>query len=69
MKFSVLGLACRVKLVTPLAGVWVEIRLLLHRQILPAVTPLAGVWVEIAQKCQSACDSMVTPLAGVWVEI
>ena len=56
--------------VTPLAGVWVEIRGNKgNRKALKRVTPLAGVWVEIQEKIQSANRKNVTPLAGVWVEI
>ena len=34
-------------LVTPLAGVWVEISAQAAERFSTAVTPLAGVWVEI----------------------
>ena len=34
-------------IVTPLAGVWIEIQLLCDYLIANAVTPLAGVWIEI----------------------
>ena len=34
--------------VTPLAGVWIEIRHTLCTLQAAAVTPLAGVWIEIA---------------------
>ena len=33
--------------VTPLAGVWVEIIMVLSLVVRTVVTPLAGVWVEI----------------------
>ena len=33
--------------VTPLAGVWIEILLPLHKLLIVWVTPLAGVWIEI----------------------
>ena len=33
--------------VTPLAGVWIEIYVLLIKGRLRIVTPLAGVWIEI----------------------
>ena len=34
-------------IVTPLAGVWIEIKLQKENEKLTAVTPLAGVWIEI----------------------
>ena len=69
MKFPVLGLACRVKLVTPLAGVWVEIIYANHLLPTVVVTPLAGVWVEITEYNKDGVIDLVTPLAGVWVEM
>ena len=55
--------------VTPLAGVWVEILCRKSGNIACPVTPLAGVWVEIALSMLNAAASTVTPLAGVWVEM
>ena len=37
-------------MVTPLAGVWIEMGCLLPASYTPNVTPLAGVWIEIQQK-------------------
>ena len=34
--------------VTPLAGVWIEIRTMARRKRGLIVTPLAGVWIEIS---------------------
>ena len=34
-------------LVTPLAGVWIEIKSLINLEKSNHVTPLAGVWIEI----------------------
>ena len=34
-------------LVTPLAGVWIEIPFFLNWHMVTLVTPLAGVWIEI----------------------
>ena len=34
--------------VTPLAGVWIEIRSPVSGRALVLVTPLAGVWIEIS---------------------
>ena len=55
--------------VTPLAGVWVEIRSDLSHEESIDVTPLAGVWVEINSSYAYFTSAVVTPLAGVWVEI
>ena len=37
-------------MVTPLAGVWIEIYRLIDICEILRVTPLAGVWIEIGQK-------------------
>ena len=34
--------------VTPLAGVWIEIKMHVRYDMYFLVTPLAGVWIEIA---------------------
>ena len=39
-------------LVTPLAGVWIEIFLAFHVSRYRFVTPLAGVWIEILSLCE-----------------
>ena len=57
------------KLVTPLAGVWIEIGLNWGGILLATVTPLAGVWIEIYGVQASHPLYSVTPLAGVWIEI
>ena len=44
-------------LVTPLAGVWIEITLLYPLSALHLVTPLAGVWIEI--KSSTALEEML----------
>ncbi len=56
-------------MVTPLAGVWIEIGLspMSARRI--TVTPLAGVWIEMPRGSQKMQGCSVTPLAGVWIEI
>ena len=36
-------------IVTPFAGVWIEIHLLSFTILSPIVTPFAGVWIEIPQ--------------------
>ena len=58
-----------VRLVTPLAGVWIEIASNVKEEIKMEVPPLAGVWIEIMRpKSRSGCPQ-VTPLAGVWIEM
>ena len=37
-------------MVTPLAGVWIEILPTYHQYCFESVTPLAGVWIEIASR-------------------
>ena len=54
-------------IVTPLAGVWIEIKMSDSVYALPVVTPLAGVWIEICVAVYNCEFIKVTPLAGVWV--
>ena len=56
-------------LVTPLAGVWIEIISRQQLQTAFIVTPLAGVWIEITITNAKISERNVTPLAGVWIEI
>ena len=56
-------------MVTPLAGVWIEIPQFPLLTGTPPVTPLAGVWIEIVMLSQEFIELSVTPLAGVWIEI
>ena len=56
-------------MVTPLAGVWIEISVAASVAISDTVTPLAGVWIEIISKCGVSDCYAVTPLAGVWIEM
>ena len=56
-------------MVTPLAGVWIEIMKKAPSTESKAVTPLAGVWIEIVLPLLAIFLSSVTPLAGVWIEI
>ena len=54
------------QLVTPFAGVWIEINLPDHLNNLFPVTPFAGVWIEILYAlipwavlaCHSLCGSV-----------
>ncbi len=55
--------------VTPLAGVWVEIKRNKKGGENNPVTPLAGVWVEMCMWQHFPMQLSVTPLAGVWVEM
>ena len=55
--------------VTPLAGVWIEIRIGAKLLKLKHVTPLAGVWIEISAPIINDVLPIVTPLAGVWIEM
>ena len=56
--------------VTPLAGVWIEILVVLCFSSQTNVTPLAGVWIEILSLGGGReRETRVTPLAGVWIEI
>ena len=56
-------------LVTPLAGVWIEIHQAMKDMGFTRVTPLAGVWIEIYTVAGKNLTDDVTPLAGVWIEI
>ena len=57
-------------IVTPFAGVWIEIHLTeKYCQQLNGVTPFAGVWIEIINDVSSPLCGFVTPFAGVWIEI
>ena len=55
--------------VTPLVGVWIEIRLMVWYKTFVSVTPLVGVWIEILFPSRMHSSSGVTPLVGVWIEI
>ena len=56
-------------LVTPFAGVWIEIEDTGHHYSANSVTPFAGVWIEIQADRPLRMLSSVTPFAGVWIEI
>ena len=58
-----------VTLVTPYAGVWIEIIDSNDDNFFSVVTPYAGVWIEIFQQKQARSWEYVTPYAGVWIEI
>ena len=55
--------------VTPLAGVWIEIFQLCILSFTHTVTPLAGWWIEIIVILYGIGVFLVTPLAGVWIKI
>ena len=56
-------------IVTPYAGVWIEMKssVLISRTM--SVTPYAGVWIEIIICMIKRMVDIVTPYAGVWIEI
>ena len=56
-------------MVTPFAGVWIEIQQ--KKKVLEhcGVTPFAGVWIEIILRKIWNQNEQVTPFAGVWIEI
>ena len=56
-------------IVTPYAGVWIEILTDTTLKSDAIVTPYAGVWIEIVFTMIQALDTSVTPYAGVWIEI
>ena len=56
-------------MVTPYAGVWIEIFVPLFTVVITPVTPYAGVWIEIGQRNRILYILPVTPYAGVWIEI
>ena len=56
-------------MVTPHAGVWIEIQSPLHIAQAHQVTPHAGVWIEILKAVFTRSSILVTPHAGVWIEI
>ena len=49
LKFAVLQQISMAMRVTPLAGVWIEIRTLIATNLTFCVTPLAGVWIEMLE--------------------
>ncbi len=70
MKCSASPSIAKSSIVTPRAGVWIEIEGAIKYYHSYVVTPRAGVWIEIAQ-LTVIYDSLyyVTPRAGVWIEI
>ena len=57
------------ELVTPFAGVWIEIGSQWKPGWIAQVTPFAGVWIEIACGVSVYESAVVTPFAGVWIEM
>ena len=55
--------------VTPCAGVWIEISISSVLTGFHLVTPCAGVWIEIWYTHGEHGQPHVTPCAGVWIEI
>ncbi len=70
LKCYIPQLLCFREVVTPRAGVWIEIIFLGDELNFLTVTPRAGVWIEISLRSITYCSSgNVTPRAGVWIEI
>ena len=69
MKFVSSSMNGRKYIVTPFAGVWIEIICFKGISHLLPVTPFAGVWIEIFLRFCSRPNHPVTPFAGVWIEI
>ena len=56
-------------MVTPFAGVWIEISVFGGMGCAGACHPFAGVWIEILN-CHARLERYeVTPFAGVWIEM
>ena len=45
-------------MVTPLAGVWIEMLCKFNEEMEAKVTPLAGVWIEIASTASTILDAL-----------
>ena len=58
-----------IRLVAPLVGAWIEIRLSSTTLIKERVAPLVGAWIEIDCDCPVRTDHKVAPLVGAWIEI
>ena len=56
-------------IVTPYAGVWIEMAKDVVNNAIHIVTPYAGVWIEICNGNRGYYLCSVTPYAGVWIEI
>ena len=57
-------------MVTPYAGVWIEIARINSVFSFNVVTPYAGVWIEMRNSFLTYQQGIyVTPYAGVWIEI
>ena len=69
MKYVPKWAVLQTQIVTPYAGVWIEIEFREIDYYSVLVTPYAGVWIEIAVQSTNDNISSVTPYAGVWIEI
>ena len=54
--------------VAPLAGAWIETKLVINCNLNDPVAPLAGAWIETEGKDLYIEDFKVAPLAGAWIE-
>ena len=56
-------------MVTPLAGVWIEMNQKYRRFYRNGSLPLRECGLKSTKKSDTCCQIPVTPLAGVWIEI
>ena len=57
------------QVVTPLAGVWIEMNQKYRRFYRNGSLPLRECGLKSTKKSDTCCQIPVTPLAGVWIEI
>ena len=69
LKFPIITQIVEAVLVTPCAGVWIEMACLRAKAPTRCVTPCAGVWIEMVCWGIVPPAGSVTPCAGVWIEI
>ena len=72
MKFFMDILGFEPRTVTPLAGVWIEIKIVRKLNDMGIVTPLAGVWIEIVKEgkyCGSRPPSLPLRECGLKFDI
>ena len=55
----------KLAVVTPRAGVWIEIGIICPKIAIKTVTPRAGVWIEITQHKEDRAAVPERPRAGV----
>ena len=55
--------------VSPYAGEWIEISIIIISYQIDIVSPYAGEWIEIAEYCLWIFAVRVSPYAGEWIEM